>query len=422
MGENMLRIINTRFPDSKESLVLEEENGIITRLGVSASDKKADREIDAEGALLMPGLCDVHSHFRDPGFTHKEDIMTGAKCAARGGYTDIVMMANTKPAIDNTETLKYVLDKGKETGIRIHSCATVTMGLKGETLTDMAALKAAGAVGFTDDGIPVMDEKILRKAFETAAALGLPVSLHEEDKSFIKENGINHGKASEALGIFGSPREAEASLIKRDIDIAAECGVRMEVQHISSKEGVKLVRDIRKKTPNIYAEVTPHHLALTEEAVLKYGANAKMNPPLRTEEDRQAIIEGIKDGTITIVATDHAPHAPSEKEGDILKAPSGIIGLETAFTIAYDVLVRKGILTEKELIAMFTDNPRALYGLPKVSLNVGEKADFTLFAPDEDFCYDKSLSKSQNSPFLGQTLKGKIKYTVCEGRTVYEDI
>ena len=418
----MLRIINTRFPDSKESLVLEEENGIITRLGVSASDKKADREIDAGGALLMPGLCDVHSHFRDPGFTYKEDILTGAKCAARGGYTDIVMMANTKPAIDNTETLKYVLDKGKETGIRIHSCATVTMGLKGETLTDMAALKAAGAVGFTDDGIPIMDEKILRKAFETAAALGLPVSLHEEDKSFIKENGINHGKASEALGIFGSPREAEASLIKRDIDIAAECGVRMEVQHISSKEGVKLVRDIRKKTPNIYAEVTPHHLALTEEAVSKYGANAKMNPPLRTEEDRQAIIEGIKDGTITIVATDHAPHAPSEKEGDILKAPSGILGLETAFTIAYDVLVRKGTLTEKELIAMFTDNPRALYGLPKVSLKLGEKADFTLFAPDEDFCYDKSLSKSQNSPFLGQTLKGKIKYTVCEGRTVYEDI
>lgn len=418
----MLRIKNVRFPDSKETFVLEEEKGVITKLGTSPSDKTADREIDAKGAILMPGLCDVHSHFRDPGFTHKEDILTGAKCAARGGYTDIVMMANTKPAIDTVETLKYVLDKGKETGIRIHSCATVTMGLKGETLTDMAALKEAGAVGFTDDGIPLMDPDVLRKAFETAATLDRPVSLHEEDKSFIKENGINHGKASEALGIYGSPREAEASLIRRDIEIAAECGVKMEVQHISTKEGVELVRNIRKDHPNIFAEVTPHHLALTEEAVLKYGANAKMNPPLRTEEDRQAIIQGVKDGTITIVATDHAPHAPSEKEGDILKAPSGIIGLETAFTIAYDVLVRGGAIKESELIAMFTDNPRALYGLPKVKLQVGEKADFTLFAPDEDFLYDSSFSKSENSPFLGKTLKGKIKYTVCEGRTVYEDL
>lgn len=420
----MIRIVNSRVVDPVNStdsrLCVEIKDGIISHVGEAPTDEQAERTIDAEGSFLFPGFCDVHVHFRDPGFTHKEDILTGAACAARGGFTDVVMMANTKPAIDNTETLKYVLDKGKETGIHVRACGTVSKGLKGEELTDMKAMKAAGAAGFTDDGIPLMDAELLRKAFMTAAELKMPVSLHEEDKSFIRENGINHGRASEHYGIYGSPREAESSLIARDIEIAKETGVRMEVQHISSKEGVELVRLAKAEYPDIYAEVTPHHLALTEEAVMEYGTNAKMNPPLRTEEDRQALIEGVKDGTITIVATDHAPHTPEEKSAEITKAPSGIIGLETAFTVAYDVLVRGGHIPVTKLVELFTVNPRKLYGLPSEGVRQGAPADITLFSPEREFKYDKSLSKSCNSPFLGRTFRGMITCCICGGKVVYE--
>ncbi|MCR4728130.1 MAG: dihydroorotase [Lachnospiraceae bacterium] len=421
----MLRIKNALIanPDSEEFKgFVEIEDGVITHVGPAPSKRPADREIDADKMIAMPGFCDVHVHFRDPGFTHKEDIITGAKCATRGGFTDVVLMANTNPVTDNTETLEYVLNKGKTTPIHVHACAAVTKGLKGMVLTDMEALKAAGAAGFTDDGIPLMDEALLKTAFEKAAALNVPVSLHEEDKRLIKENGINHGKASEHYGIYGSPREAEASLIERDIEIALKTGVKMDVQHISTKEGVELVRKAREKSKDICAEVTPHHLSLTEDAVIEFGANAKMNPPLRTEEDRQAIIEGIKDGTISMIATDHAPHAPEEKAGDILKAPSGILGLETSFVIAYNELVRSRVIALPKLVSMFTKNPREFYGFSSENIKEGAPADITIFAPEEDFLYDKSVSKSVNSPFLGKTFKGKIKYTICGGKTVYEDL
>ncbi|MCR5279490.1 MAG: dihydroorotase [Lachnospiraceae bacterium] len=420
----MLRIINARVVDpvnsTDEVLCVEISNGVIRHIGKDASDVSPERIIDADGAFLFPGFCDVHVHFRDPGFTHKEDIYTGAKCAARGGFTDVVMMANTSPAIDNLDTLKYVLEKGAKTPVHVHACGTVSKGLKGTELTDMKALKEAGAIGFTDDGIPLMDADLLKKAFLNAAELDMPVSLHEEDKSYIKENGINHGRASEHYGIYGSPREAESSLIARDIEIAKECGVHMEVQHISSKEGVDLVRKAKANYPDIYAEVTPHHLALTEEAAIEYGTNAKMNPPLRTEEDRLALIEGVKDGTITIIATDHAPHAVSEKEAEITKAPSGIIGLETAFTITYDVLVRGAGMPVSEFVELFTVNPRKLYKLPSEGIRVGAPADMAIFAPDREYIYDHSLSKSSNSPFMGKTLKGQIIYTICKGEICFE--
>ncbi len=420
----MIRILNARVLDPVNSIdsvmCVEVADGKISYIGGEPSSDPAERTIDAKDCLLFPGLCDVHVHFRDPGFTHKEDIYTGAKCAAAGGFTEVVMMANTSPAIDNADTLEYVLKKGAETDIRVHACATVTKGLKGQELTDMAGLKALGAAGFTDDGIPLMNADLLREAFKTAAELQMPVSLHEEDKSFIKENGINHGKASEHYGIFGSPREAESSLIKRDIEIAKETVVSMEVQHISSKEGVSLVRAAKGEYPNIYAEVTPHHLALTEEAVIKYGTNAKMNPPLRTEEDRQALIEGVKDGTISIIATDHAPHSPEEKNVEITKAPSGIIGLETAFTLSYDVLVRGGHISEAKLIELFTVNPRRLYGFDTPGITVGAPADIAVFSPNEEWTYDLSHSKSVNSPFFGRRLTGRIKYTICKGKIIYE--
>lgn len=423
----MIRILNATVLDAvsekEETVNIEIDGGVVTKIRETPFDDNNDaRVIDANGLVLTQGFCDVHVHFRDPGFEYKEDIYTGAKASARGGYTDVVMMANTKPAIDNVETLKYVLNKGAETPINVHACASVTMGLKGDDLTDMDVLYKEGAIGFTDDGIPLMDENLLTKALIKARELDVPVSLHEEDKTFIKENGINHGLASEHFGIYGSPREAESSLIERDVEIAVRTGARLNIQHISTKEGVEAVRRAKAKCDNVYAEVTPHHMALTEKETIKYGTNAKMNPPLRTEEDRKAIIEGIKDGTISIIATDHAPHATYEKEKHITEAPSGITGIETAFSIAYETLVKSGEISLASMLKMLSVNPRRLYKLPIHEIKVGSPADFVIIDLNKDWVYESSLSKSVNTPFLGSTLTGKVKYTLCKGEIAYEDI
>lgn len=423
----MIRILNANTIDAvsenEETVNIEIDGGVVTKIQSDPFDDECDaRVIDASGLTLTQGFCDVHVHFRDPGFEYKEDIYTGAKASARGGYTDVVMMANTKPAIDNVDTLKYVLNKGAETCINVHACASVTMGLKGDCLTDMDVLFKEGAIGFTDDGIPLMDETLLTKALIKARELDVPVSLHEEDKTFIRENGINHGMASEHFGIYGSPREAESSLIERDVEIAVQTGARLNIQHISTKEGVEAVRRAKAKCDNVYAEVTPHHMALTEQATIKHGTNAKMNPPLRTEEDRKAIIEGIKDGTISIIATDHAPHAAFEKEKPVTEAPSGITGIETAFSIAYETLVKSGELSLVNLLRMLSVNPRKLYKLPVYEIKVGCPADFVIIDLNKDWVYDSSLSKSLNTPFLGSTLSGKVEYTLCKGEIAYEDI
>ena len=316
----------------------------------SKADLKNAEEIDLNGQYIAPGLVDVHVHFRDPGFTHKEDIYTGARAAARGGFTTVVLMANTKPAVDNPETLEYVLAKGKATDIHIHTCANVTKGLKGEELTDMEALSALGAAGFTDDGIPLMNEELLRTALQRAAKCHKPVSLHEENPNLITNNGVNAGKASAYYSIGGSPRDAEISMVERDLRIAVEEEADLSIQHISTKEAVELVRQAKKKSSHIYAEATPHHFTLTEEAVIRHGTLAKMNPPLREEEDRLAIIEGLKDGTIDMIATDHAPHSIEEKEKSLTEAPSGIIGLETSLSLGVRELVNKGYLSMSDLI------------------------------------------------------------------------
>lgn len=421
----MLKICNGTMVDPVTKLSgqydIDIENGIVISV-VPATGEIKEGAIDATGMCVSPGFMDVHVHFRDPGLTHKEDIYTGAKAAARGGFTDVVMMANTKPAIDSVETLEYVLNKGKETLINVHSCASVTKGLQGSEITEMAVLKENGAIGFTDDGIPIMDKELLLSAFVEAERLNVPVSLHEEDKSLIKQNGINHGAASDYYGIYGSPREAEYKLIERDIKLALETGVKLNIQHISTKEGVELVRKAHRHSQNIFAEVTPHHLSLTEEAVISHGVNAKMNPPLRTKKDRAAIIEGVKDGTISIIATDHAPHSFEEKNVDIEKAPSGITGLETAFAIAYDTLVRSKAITLEHLIKMLTVNPRKLYGMPNYGISKGAPADIVIYNVNEPWTFENSLSKSANTPFLGDKFRGKIKYTICKGKIAYEDM
>ncbi len=399
-------------------------DGKIVRIAELISAAEAGETVqilDASGLTAIPGLVDAHVHFRDPGFTYKEDIDTGAASAAAGGVTTVVLMGNTKPCVDNLETLRYVLEKGSKSPIRVESCANVTLGMKGQELTDMQALLAAGAAGFTDDGIPLVEETIARRSMEAAAALGVPISFHEENPAFITNNGINRGKASEYFGIGGSPRQAELDLIARDVRLAEETGACVVIQHISTKEGVELVREARKRGADVHAEATPHHFTLTEEAAIEHGTLAKMNPPLREEADRLAIIEGLRDNTIDLIATDHAPHSTEEKAKPITEAPSGIIGLETALALGISSLVETGELTLSELVARMSLAPARLYGLDAGYVGEGGPADLVLFAPEEEWTADKFVSKSQNSPFLGATLKGKIHYTICRGEIVYKN-
>lgn len=376
--------------------------------------------IDAKEKKVIPGLVDVHVHFRDPGFVYKEDIQTGAKAAAKGGFTTVVLMANTKPTVDNIETLHYVLDEGKKTKIHVHTCAAVTKGLQGMELTDMNVLYKEGAVGFTDDGIPILDEKVLRQAMIETAKLNVPISLHEENPAFIENNGVNAGVASAHFGIGGSKREAEISMIERDIEMALETGAVLNVQHISTKEGVELVRQGKKRGSNIHAEATPHHFTLTEEALIKHGTLAKMNPPLRTQDDLDAIIKGLMDGTIDMIATDHAPHSKEEKDKAITEAPSGIVGLETALPLAVTNLVKKRHLTLTQLVEKMSFNPANLYGLDAGYLAVGGPADLVILDDNEMHTVEGFLSKSANSPFIGEKLYGTIYYTIAGGEIAYE--
>lgn len=391
---------------------------------ISTNNKAGHIEyIDADGRLVVPGLVDVHVHFRDPGFTYKEDIESGAAAAAKGGFTTVVLMANTKPSVDNEETLAYILQKGLRTGIHVYTCANVTKGMKGQELVDMESLSRAGAAGFTDDGVPILDEDILREALRKAAKFGKPISLHEENPKYITNNGINAGTVSEYLGIGGSPREAEIDMVKRDIEIAAEEESDLSIQHISTKEAVELIRQIKKKSGHIFAEATPHHFTLTQEAVIKHGTLAKMNPPLREEEDRLAIIEGLRDGTIDMIATDHAPHSMEEKEKPITEAPSGIIGLETSLSLGIRELVMPGYLSMIELLRKMSTTPAEFYHLDAGYIAESGPADLVIFDKDAKWQVTKEgfASKSCNSPFVGEWLPGVVAYTICGGKIVYKD-
>ena len=381
---------------------------------------RSAKPVNATGCLIFPGLVDVHVHFRDPGFTYKEDMETGAGAAAAGGVTSVVLMANTKPPVDNPETLAYVLDKGRETGIRVYTCVNVTKGMKGEELVDVAPLLKQGAVGMTDDGVPLLDENLAREAMKLSAELGVPISFHEEDPTYIENNGINHGAASEHFQIGGSDREAEISLVRRDLALALETGAIINIQHISSKETVELIRRAKfsKGGERIHAEATPHHFTLTEEAAIRCGTMAKMNPPLREEADRLAIIEGIADGTIDIIATDHAPHSEEEKAKPITEAPSGIIGLETALSLANESLVQAGHMDYEQVIRAMSVNPAKLYGLEAGFVREGGPADLVVFDPKKTWTPESFLSKSSNSPFLGKTLTGKVRTTICRGQII----
>ena len=393
--------------------------------GIEGSNDTASglQVIDADGLIVTAGLIDGHVHFRDPGQTYKEDIITGASAAAKGGYTSVIMMGNTIPHMDNVDTLKYALEKGSTTGIHTYVCGNVTMGMEGQELTDMPELIKAGAVLFTDDGKPVIEESLMKIACENAARLHKVISLHEENPKYIKENGVNSGSAAESLGLTGSDRMAEIFMVERDIKIAEETGCALTIQHISTKEAVDLIRQARKRGANIHAEATPHHFTLTDEAVKEHGTLAKMNPPLRKEDDRLAIIKGLQDGTIDMIATDHAPHSKEEKDRDFKDAPSGIIGLETAFSLGIRELVEPGYLTIRELLDRMSTATAKLYELPGGTVKEGAPADLMIFDQNEKWVVpDKFASKATNSPFIGETMPGVIKYTIASGKVVYKTV
>jgi dihydroorotase len=419
-NDTMVKIVDhdkERAEQDGKNPAVEPESGLA---GMDNIKNLAAEVFDAEGMLIAPGLADTHVHFRDPGFTYKEDILSGAEAAKKGGYTQIVLMANTKPCVDQVETLQYVLDKGDQTGIHIHSCANVTKGMAGQELVPMEQLSEAGAVGFTDDGVPILSENMVRKAMEQAALCRKPISFHEEDPKYIQNNGIHAGKAAAYYGIGGSKREAEITMIERDIRLALETGATVVIQHISTKEGVELVRQGKAAGADVHAEATPHHFTLTEEAAIEKGTLAKMNPPLREEVDRQAIIEGLADGTIDLIATDHAPHSKEEKEKPLTEAPSGIIGLETALSLGIRELVQTGKLTYPQLVQRMSTAPCTLYGLRGGTLREGDPADLVIFDPEEIWKVQQFASKSANSPFIGEELPGVVHATICGGKFVYQ--
>lgn len=376
--------------------------------------------LDAEGLVVAPGLMDAHVHFRDPGLTYKEDIETGAAAAARGGFTTVVCMANTKPVVDTVETLNYVQKKGEQTPIHVLQAASITKGLKGEELVDMETLADAGAAGFTDDGIPLMDEKLLLEAMERAKALGLPLAFHEEDPVLIKALGVHQGKVSEQLGYGGAPRAAEDVMVARDCMLALHTGASVCIQHISSKNSVELVRLAKKLGADVHAEATPHHFTLTDEAVLKYGTMARMNPPVREEEDRMAIIGGLQDGTIDMIVTDHAPHSAEEKARPLAEAPSGITGLETSLGLGILSLVEPGYLTLLDLMRLMSKAPAEFYRMVPGSITEGAPADLVIFGEHEKWKVEHFASKASNSPFIGWELPGKVHYTICNGEIAYQ--
>ena len=377
--------------------------------------------VDATGLFICPGLVDVHSHFRDPGQTAKEDIHTGSLAAAAGGYTSIIMMANTKPPVDSPEILREVLKKAALEKIHVYASACVTEGMQGKKMTNMSELSELGAVGFTDDGVPVLDERIQWEALRLSSRLKKPISVHEEDPRWIKQSGVNAGAVAEAIGLQGADREAEVSMVERDLNILRQTGGILNLQHISARESVNLIRQAKKKGLKVHAEATPHHFSLTEQAVLSARTLAKMNPPLRTEEDRMVIIEGIADGTLDLIATDHAPHTREEKDRPFTEAPSGIIGLETAFALAYTNLVLPGHVKLSRVIECMSTNPSELYHLPGGLIKEGGTADLMLFDPQEEYCPTTFYSKAQNTQFAGYKLKGRVKMTIVGGEIVFDE-
>ena len=382
------------------------------------------REMDARGRLVVPGLIDLHVHLREPGGEDNETIATGSAAAARGGFTTIVAMPNTTPPHDSAETVALVKQRGDATGLtRVLPSGAITLGRKGQALTDMAALKAAGAAAFTDDGSTVQDDAVMEAAMREAARLGLPLMDHAQDNLIERQGGVMHeGEVSRRFGLPGIPTFAEERIIRRDIELAAKTGVHLHIQHVTSAAGAAAIREARAKGLPVTGELTPHHLALCDEDIDPANADYKMNPPLRSRDDRSALIHAALDNTLSCFATDHAPHSAEKKARGFLKAPFGIVGLETAVGITWTELIERGLLTPLQWLTRWTTEPARILGHPAPSLQPGAPADIAILDVTTEWTVDRSTltSKSKNTPFHGRPLRGRATTTFCNGRLVWE--
>ncbi len=419
-----LIIKNARVIDPSQNLDAQTdlyiENGIIAKIGEDMP--QCDNVIDAQGLIASPGLVDMHVHLRDPGQTHKEDIITGCNAAVAGGVTSVLAMPNTDPTTDNGEVVKYILDKAKDAKAKVYVAGSITKGLKSKEATDLQELQYAGAVALSDDGRPVEDTAMLRNAMNKAPQLGMTVVAHCEDLYLAKGGKINEGEASKQLGVKGIPASAEDCGTAREIALAAADNVPIHICHVSTKTSVALIRDAKARGVQVTAETAPHYFTFTEDVLLNRDADFRMNPPLRFEDDKQAIIKGLQDGTLDAIATDHAPHTPEEK-ADFEKAPNGSIGMETSLSAGITYLVATGLLTINQLIEKMSVNPAKILKIRAGSLKIGAPADIVLFDIDEKWTVDveKLHGKSKNTPYKNMTLQGKVKYTIKDGEVVYKD-
>ncbi|QEK13652.1 dihydroorotase [Crassaminicella thermophila] len=373
------------------------------------------------GKYVVPGLIDMHVHFREPGFEKKETIETGSLAAVAGGFTSVVCMPNTNPVIDCVDVVDFIKDKANMAACNIYMMGSITKNLDGIEMSSYKNLMEAGIVGITDDGKTVMDTSIMYEAFKEAKKLNLLVSTHCEDINLVYDRSINKGEISKQLNLQGIPKVAEESIILRDIFLAEKTGARIHIQHISTKRGIELIREAKKKGIKVSCEATPHHFTLTDKAILKQGSNAKMSPPLRSDEDVEAIFKGLLDGTIDVIATDHAPHTEEDKNKNLVESANGIIGLETALGLALTELVHKGNMTLEDIIRKFSCNPAKLLNIKKGTLKIGSDADITIIDLEKEWIVDKNkfYSKAKNTPFDGYKLKGKAIMTIVDGEFRY---
>ncbi len=418
----MLLIRNGRVLDPYTNInaqmdILIGDDGVIRELGPRLDAPAGCAVYDAAGLTVSPGFVDGHVHFRDPGQTEKEDVLTGAAAAAAGGYATVICMANTLPTCDTPEIIRYVTDKAKDCPVEVLQAGAVTKGLKGQELTDFAALQAAGAPCLTDDGINLTNAGLCRAAMEQAAERDILLSFHEEEPSLVPSPGVNFGSAAaQQFGVPGARASAETAMIARDIALALDTGARVLFQHVSSAQSAALIRTGKKLGARIYAEVTPHHISLTEDDVLAHGTYARMNPPLRREADREALIDALADGTIDMIATDHAPHTAEEKAREFAKAPSGITGLETAFSVCNTYLVQTGRLTPMQLVDRMSKAPAEIYGLTGRAVAAGNYARLVLLDWDSRMVYKTYRSKAVNTPYTGMQLTGAPRAIVTGAR------
>jgi dihydroorotase len=420
--------VNARLADPLNGTLVAEDllvvDGRVAARGLAARTHAAAgraETIDLSGAILSPGLVDVHVHLREPGQGDKETIPTGTRAAAAGGFTSVACMPNTSPVLDEQARIAWVLERAKNASARVHPIAAITIGLLGERLADLAMLAEAGAVAFSDDGRPVANAGVMRRALEYAKDLGLPIVTHAEDLDLRGDGVMNEGATSARLGLPGIPAASETIAVQRDLELAALTGARLHVAHLSTAGSVRALRAAKARGLDVSGETAPHYVALTDEAVGTCDTNFKMNPPLRGEEDRAALIAGLKDGTIGMIATDHAPHTPFEKSGEFAAAPFGVIGLETSLAACWTHLVVTGRLDPLTLLTAMTLKPRALLGLPD-PLAEGAEADLMAFDPEATWTVDPARfrSKARNTPFAGHTLTGRVLGTWLAGVRTFD--